>query len=253
MPTRLSLIQLNSSGLRSPMAAECPSSPPSPSPSSPMTIDGSDRDAALAKSAWLSRREVLERRCRLAKQLARVYRHHYWALMEDVKAKHRDYYWTFGKSPFKDDETAAAAATAENGKLGLGLGNSGGGDDIKRCQVTGCKTKAMALTKFCHAHILNDPQQKLYRGCQYVIKSMQSGPLKCCKPILRSTAPPLCPTHFQKGEKCLIRDLRKAGLNVSSLTNLAPKFHVIVAEYICQIQSKRRAARKASVRKVEPK
>ncbi|GMN59802.1 hypothetical protein TIFTF001_028894 [Ficus carica] len=228
------------------MAAECPPSPPSPSPSSPMTIDGSDRDAALAKSAWLSRREVLERRSRLAKQLARVYRHHYWALMEDLKAKHRDYYWTFGKSPFKDDETAPASA--ENGKQGLG--NS---DDIKRCQVTGCKTKAMALTKFCHAHILSDPQQKLYKGCQYVIKSLQSKSLICGKPIPRSTVPSLCPTHLQKGEKRLIRDLRKAGLNVSSLSNLAPKFHVIVAEYICQIQTRRRAVQKACVGEVEIK
>ncbi|PON55374.1 KAT8 regulatory NSL complex subunit [Parasponia andersonii] len=237
--------------------AECPpESPSSPSPSSPMTIDGSDRDSALASSEWLSRREVLERRSRRVKQLARLYRHHYWALMEDLKAKHREYYWTYGKSPFKEDEAAPPAngtdGYGENGRLGFGSGG-GNGDDIGRCQVANCKAKAMALTEFCHAHILSDPHQKLYKGCTYVIKSMQSGPLLCCKPVLRTTVPSLCPTHFQKNEKCLIRDLRKAGLNVSSLSNLAPKLHVIVAEYVCQIQTRRRAIRKASVAKVEPK
>ncbi|KAF4350401.1 uncharacterized protein LOC115714725 [Cannabis sativa] len=235
--------------------ADCFDSPPSPSPTSPMNIDGSDRDSALSNSEWLTQREVIERRARRVKQLARLYRHHYWALMEDLKSKHREYYWTYGKSPFKEDEHLPPNGTdgiGENGKLGLASA-TGVGDDIKRCQVAGCKNRPMALTKFCHAHILSDPQQKLYKGCTYVIKSMQSGPLLCCKPILRSTVPSLCPTHFQKGEKCLIRDLRKAGLNISSLNNLAPKLHVVVAEFVSQIQSKRRALRKASVAKVEPK
>uniref|UniRef100_A0A803PDW1 KAT8 regulatory NSL complex subunit 2 n=1 Tax=Cannabis sativa TaxID=3483 RepID=A0A803PDW1_CANSA len=181
-----------------------------------MNIDGSDRDSALSNSEWLTQREVIERRARRVKQLARLYRHHYWALMEDLKSKHREYYWTYGKSPFKEDEPLPPNGTdgiGENGKLGLASA-TGVGDDIK---------------------------------------SMQSGPLLCCKPILRSTVPSLCPTHFQKGEKCLIRDLRKAGLNISSLNNLAPKLHVVVAEFVSQIQSKRRALRKASVAKVEPK
>ncbi|XP_048334138.2 uncharacterized protein LOC107421975 [Ziziphus jujuba] len=228
-------------------------SPPSPSPPPPLTIDGSDRDAVLAKSDYLSRREVLERRSRHCKQLAKLYREHYWVIMDMVKLKHRDYYWTYGKSPFKDDNPNSNSANSNedngNGKLGLGLD---GGDEIKRCQVAGCKSKAMALTRFCHVHILSDPKQKLYKGCTYVLKSMQTGPLLCNKPILRSTVPSLCPTHYQKGEKYLVRDLKKAGLNVSSVSKLAPKFHIIVAEYISQIQTKRRAAQKAIVGKVEP-
>ena len=80
---------------------------------------------------------------------------------------------------------------------------------------------------------------------------MPAGPLRCNKPILRSTVPSLCPTHYQKNEKYLIRDLKKAGLNVSSVSKLAPKFHVIVAEYISQIQTKRRAAKKPILGKVD--
>ncbi|PRQ24543.1 putative KAT8 regulatory NSL complex subunit 2 [Rosa chinensis] len=78
----------------------------------------------------------------------------------------------------------------------------------------------------------------------------QARPITCGKPILRSTTPSLCTVHFQKAQKHVTRALRKAGLNVSSSSKLAPKFHVIVAEYIRQIQSTRRAARKENKSKV---
>lgn len=77
--------------------------------------------------------------------------------------------------------------------------------------------------------------------------SVQTGPVLCGKPILRSTVPSLCTVHFQKAEKHFTRALKKAGLNISSSSKLAPKFHVIVAESVRQIQAKRRAARKATV------
>jgi hypothetical protein len=44
--------------------------------------------------------------------------------------------------------------------------------------------------------------------------------------------------------------LKQAGRNVSSSSKLAPKFHVIVAEYIRQIQAKRRSAKRANRSKV---
>ena len=44
--------------------------------------------------------------------------------------------------------------------------------------------------------------------------------------------------------------LRKAGLNVSSSSKLAPKFHVIVTEYVRQIQFKRKAAERRNRSKV---
>ncbi|KAF3457936.1 hypothetical protein FNV43_RR02597 [Rhamnella rubrinervis] len=156
--------------------ADHPESPPSPSPPSPITIDGLERDLALAKSNILSRREVLERRSRHCKQLARLYRKHYWVIMDMVKHKHRDYYWTYGKSPFKENHNSNSNCPADNAKLGLGFDNTtvgdAGGDEIKRCKVNGCKTKAMALTRFCHAHILSDPKQKLYKACSGVLKRL---------------------------------------------------------------------------------
>lgn len=41
----------------------------------------------------------------------------------------------------------------------------------------------------------------------------------------------------------MVRALKKSGLNVSSTSKLAPKLHVIVAEYVHQIQHKRIAAK----------
>lgn len=78
-----------------------------------------------------------------------------------------------------------------------------------------------------------------------ILYSSATGPTLCMKPILRSTVPSLCPLHLEKAEKHVTRALRKAGLNVTSTSKLAPKFHVVVAEYVRQIQSKRRAAQKA--------
>lgn len=47
--------------------------------------------------------------------------------------------------------------------------------------------------------------------------------------------------------------LKEAGLNVSSTRKLAPKFHVIIAEYVRQIQIMRRAAEKTNLEIAEVK
>ncbi|MBA0749310.1 hypothetical protein Gogos_003256 [Gossypium gossypioides] len=204
-----------------------------------ITIDGTDEDLALSKSDYLSRQEVLRRRSRRVKQLARLYKAHYWSLMEELKRKHKEYYWLYGKSPFKEDEKKNGEQNDENNKLGLGF--------QLKCQISDCKDKAMALTRFCHKHILKDTNQMLYRGCNFPIKSGQL----CKKPILRSINPPHCPVHAQAAEKHLQRALKRAGLNVSSPSKLAPKLHVVVAEYVHQIQSKRREAQRKSASKIK--
>jgi KAT8 regulatory NSL complex subunit 2 len=131
----------------------------------PMTIDGAEEDQILSNSSVLTRREVLTRRLRRVKQLTRSYRRHYWALMGEVKTKYREYCWTYGKSPFKDDEENLNGAVL--GETGNGTENN---EDFIRCGYSGCKSKAMALTRFCHTHILSDSKQKLYRGCTAVAK-----------------------------------------------------------------------------------
>lgn len=215
------------------------------------TIEEVDEDAFLSNSELLAREEVLKRRSRRLKQLARVYKDHYWSLMEELKSKYREYYWEYGKSPYQEDESVPETDAGKNGDdYGLGLEFS---NDSSRCAVHGCKSKAMALTKFCHTHILSDSKQKLYMGCNYVIKSSQAGPILCGKPILKSTVPSLCTTHFQKAEKHVARALKKAGLNSTSTNKIAPKFHVIIAEYIRQIQTRRISTRKTMAENPEIK
>ncbi|CAN4113838.1 unnamed protein product [Withania somnifera] len=211
----------------------------------PIKIDGWEEDAILARSKFLHRMEVLKRRHRRTKQLQRIYRDCYWSLMEEVKLKHREYCWKFGTSTFQEDE--------ENNNKDGSLGNGENNNNSNTCGVHGCKSKAMALTRFCHMHILSDSKQKLYKACNYAIKSSPTGPILCGKPILRSTVPSYCALHFQKAEKHVTRALKKAGLNVSNTSKLAPKFHVIVAEYVSQIQNRRRAAQKANLELAEVK
>lgn len=172
-------------------AAASSSSQPDSAAILPLSVDGSEEEDLLRQSEFLTREEVLQRRSRRVKQLERYYRSQYWALMEEVRAKHRDYYWEYGKSPFMEEgeeeeagwpsgRAVAAERSGENGgrRLGLGLvrNGKGGERDVKwkRCGFQGCKAKAMALTSFCHLHILSDPKQKLYKPCTYVVKRFRS-------------------------------------------------------------------------------
>ncbi|XP_058094076.1 uncharacterized protein LOC131240072 [Magnolia sinica] len=221
----------------------------SSSSKTPLTIDGSEEDTALRLSGSLTREEVLRRRSRRVKQLARYYKSQYWALMDEVRAQYRGYYWKYGKSPFKEEGDSAAAAAEgsgeNNGDFRNGCGGSG--DSMKKCAFGGCKSKAMALTNYCHSHILSDSKQKLYKACSYVIKSAQTGQVICGKPVLRAAVPSLCTVHFQKAQRHVSQALKKAGLSGSSSNKPAPKFHVIVAEYVHQIQNRRREARNAAI------
>lgn len=127
-------------------------SPPNPNPNpNPNPMPTGERSSGDA--AALSRAEVLRRRSQRAKQLARVYRRHYWSLIEEIRVKHRDYYWEFGKSPLEEEKE---------------IENEEG--ERKRCGFSGCKSKAMPLTRFCHQHILADGKQTLYKPCGFATK-----------------------------------------------------------------------------------
>ena len=53
--------------------------------------------------------------------------------------------------------------------------------------------------------------------------------------------------HFQKAKRQVARALKKEGLSFSSPSKLASKLHVVVTEFVRQIQTKRRAALKENV------
>ncbi|KAI4348422.1 hypothetical protein L6164_009147 [Bauhinia variegata] len=218
---------------------------------SPMTIDGSDQDLALANSQFLSREELIRRRLRRVQQLRRCYRSHYWVLMEELKSKYRDYYWTYGKSPFKEDQKNNEAKYTEGTSLPGENVHGGNGNGIIRCAFSGCKSKAMALTRYCHNHILSDSKQKLYRGCTAVAKNLPTGPSICNKPVLRSMVPPACSVHYQLGERCLTRAIRRAGYNIPANRKPNVKFHVVISEFIREIQHRRKGALTATVPKTE--
>ncbi|XP_044498100.1 INO80 complex subunit D-like [Mangifera indica] len=241
-----------------------PSLPPLPPTERASSESKEDKSSVLSAAELLSRYEVLKRRSQRIKRLSKLYKSHYWALMEELRAKHKEYYWMYGKSPYRDDDQSYKENSHNdwsNGKIkeennGTNRMEGTGEDDglmVKKCGVAGCKSKPMALTRFCHPHILSDSKQKLYKACSYVVKSGHTGPILCGKPTLRSTVPSLCSNHFQKAEKHVARALKKAGLNVTSPSKVAPKLHVVVAEYIRQIQTKRRAVQKASMAKIEIK
>lgn len=79
------------------------------------------------------------------------------------------------------------------------------------------------------------------------------GLVPCGKPVLRSTVPCYCSIHFLKAQQHVYRALRKAGLNITSTNKFAPKMHVIVTEYVHEIQERRKNDLRANKKKVVPK
>lgn len=212
-------------------------------------------DEYLAYSTYLSRQQIMRRRSHHLKQLTKCYRDQYWGLMEELRVKHREYVWKFGRNPFQEEpnEDDKDNVKEEQVKDGIDDGIVEAGDGNGKtsgsiCASTGCKMKAMILTTFCRLHILSDPKQQLYKPCD-----AQNGDVICGKPALRSMVPSLCSGHFQIAQEHVLRAFRKAGLNITSTNKIAPKLHVVIAEYVGQIQERRRIALRASSKKVVPK
>ncbi|KAJ6728473.1 hypothetical protein OIU74_006512, partial [Salix koriyanagi] len=164
-----------------PNITQDPNPTTNPSPLSPTL-----KDQVLSRATHITRHELLKRRSYKLKQLSKCFRDHYWALMEELKIQYREYYWKYGVSPFKEDNQkqeqqkqggGVGVLQRENEESGANIEvigeNNTNVSDLKsnhRCLFVGCKLKAMALTSFCHLHILSDAKQKLYKPCGYVIK-----------------------------------------------------------------------------------
>ncbi|XP_026664420.2 INO80 complex subunit D-like isoform X2 [Phoenix dactylifera] len=225
-----------------------------------VAVEGAEEDEVLRDAGALSREEVLRRRARRVRQLENLYRRKYWALVEEVRVRHRDYYWEFGVSPVVEEGRGNGP---ENGGVGVGEGGGlgfrepGGNSNVavkgerKRCAFSGCKTRAMPLTKYCHAHILLDGKQTLYKPCNYVTRSgPQNGQVFCGKPVLRAAMPSLCHVHFQKTQRNILQALKRSGLHTSCSSRPAPKFNVLIAECVRQIQARRRETLNAATNNI---
>ncbi|KAM7272319.1 hypothetical protein ACFE04_026982 [Oxalis oulophora] len=214
-----------------------PQPPPPPPPQPPISSSTTANSSSLR-----TRQEVLTQRSARLKQLSTVYKNQYWILMEEVKRKHKEYVWLYGKSPFlEDDQKTNKNNDSERGGHAIKVG-----DEVEKseegyvvCKLPGCRVKAMAFTKFCHAHILADKKQVLYVGCTYAVKSSH-----CGKPVLRSTVPSYCSLHFPRAEGFMLRALRRHGLAVSASNKITPELHLLVNEFVSLIQDQRKSAKK---------
>jgi len=161
---------------------------PQPPPRPPVQLAGAARDAELRLAAALSREEVLRRRRRRLVQLCSLYRAQFWALADELPARHGEYWWEHGASPALDDEpprarlppslpllkgNGASAAppgnggpvgSLENGCRGAVATPAGGRAE---CAASNCEAKAMPLSQYCFNHILLDPKQQLYQPCAF--------------------------------------------------------------------------------------
>lgn len=213
-------------------------------PSSP---SGPPSPEMEATAEALTREEVLRRRRRRTARLVGVYRRLYWAMAEEVRARHRQYVWELGRSPLEAEQPLSAACSeAKPGPAAV--------PRRKKCGFTGCKVRAMAMAKYCHSHILSDPNQALYKGCGQIIKSgAQIGQITCSRPILKASVPSLCNVHLQRSQKNISQAYKKVGFNPPPTGQISPDFSVLVAECVHQIQARRRESRSAAAGKKCPK
>ncbi|CAN6338054.1 unnamed protein product [Urochloa humidicola] len=205
-----------------------------------------------ATAEALSREEVLRRRRRRAARLAGVYRRLYWAMAEEVRARHRQYVWDLARSPLEAEQPPPPPGVPIPA-----VGEPPRPAPVprrKKCGFTGCKVRAMATTRFCHSHILSDPKQVLYKPCAYITKSgVQGGLVTCGRPIIKSAAPSFCNIHLQRSQKSIAQAYRKVGINPPLTGKVTPKFSVLVTECVRQIQEKRRQSLNVAARQKYPK
>uniref|UniRef100_A0ACD5TK69 Uncharacterized protein n=1 Tax=Avena sativa TaxID=4498 RepID=A0ACD5TK69_AVESA len=213
-------------------------------PSSPGAPPSPEMEATAEA---LTREEVLRRRRRRTARLVGVYRRLYWAMAEEVRARHRQYVWELGRSPLEAEQPpSAAGAEAKPGPAQV--------PRRKKCGFTGCKVRAMAMAKYCHSHILLDRAQALYKGCGHIIKSgVEIGQIACNRPILKASVPSLCNIHLVKSQRYISQAYKKVGFNPPPTGQISPDFSVLVAECVRQIQTRRRESRSAAEGKKCPK
>lgn len=178
----------------------------------------------LSTATCLTRPEVLTRRVNNFRRLSNIYKDEYWHLMAELRNTHREYV-AIGLNPFQEEEPQPEPEPEPDNSI---------------CAFEGCQTRPMPLTPFCFAHILSDPRQVLYKPCEFVIASTQAGPVTCRKPILSTRVPAYCNVHMQLGQMHLTRALQGEGLNISSASEVQPQLHHLIAEFVRQIQAKRR-------------
>ena len=70
--------------------------------------------------------------------------------------------------------------------------------DIANCTIESCPGKRIRPTEFCFAHLMHDPNQKLFKSCEHVLAQSSSGlPLKYCGyPIFITRTPSYCNAHL---------------------------------------------------------
>ncbi|GJN13491.1 hypothetical protein PR202_gb00201 [Eleusine coracana subsp. coracana] len=205
----------------------------------PVVLAGAARDAVLGLSKALSREEVLRRRRRRLLQLYSLYRAQYWALADELPAKHGEYWWEHGASPVLPEEQPPGLpppppSPAQDNSAGVGVlvNNGGGAEDVENigfnaaapssagaragCAASNCEAKAMPLSQYCFDHILFDCKQQLYQPCSLVTKrsGAPDGEATCGKPALRGITPLRCSNHNPKSHKLIIEALQNAGIDL---------------------------------------
>ncbi|CAN6335842.1 unnamed protein product [Urochloa humidicola] len=240
---------------------------PQPPPLPPVELAGAVRDAKLRLAAALSREEVLRRRRRRLLQLCSLYRAQFWALADELPARHGEYWWEHGASPALEDDppppslallkangaragppgNGGLVGPLENGYRGAVAPPAAAAGGRAACSALNCEIKAMPLSQYCFNHILLDPKQQLYQPCAFPTRNSgtPNGEAICGNPVLRGITPLRCADHDPKSQNLVVEALRNAGIDMPLTSKSVPKLSLLISQTVREIQMKRKLSMNA--------
>jgi hypothetical protein len=150
-------------------------------PPPPPALDPLDPLDPLHRATALTHEQLLRRRASRLRHLLSIYRSQYWGLLEEMRSKYRRFYLRHGKSGWRRDQGPAPAPDPDRPAPGPSAGEmkqphapETPGSELSRCGAQGCFAKPLLLSSYCYTHILQEPRQRLYKPCSFIVRRSPS-------------------------------------------------------------------------------
>lgn len=133
----------------------------------------------LQHASVLTQEQLLHRRASRLRHLLRIYRAQYWGLLEEMRSKYRRFYLRHGKSGWRRDPGPANPTGDDPADLPAAEMKQPHAPepDVTHCGAQGCVAKPLLLSSYCYMHILQEPRQRLYKPCSFIIRRSDPLPL----------------------------------------------------------------------------
>lgn len=129
----------------------------------------------LLHASVLTQEQLLHRRASRLRHLLRIYRAQYWGLLEEMRSKYRRFYLRHGKSGWRRDHSPTIRdVPTDLPPAEMKQPHAPESDTVSHCGAQGCLAKPLLLSSYCYTHILQEPRQRLYKPCSFIVRRSRS-------------------------------------------------------------------------------